>query len=569
MNKLVRTLFLILALAAGPAVAGPVVLLRSDTTEAFFVANGGHYDMLITPWRQFFARQGIEARELRAEQLASVNEPAVLVLASTVALSEAERDAIRARLAAGWSVLGTWASGVRDGKGEWSGYGFIDELFSARVQPDLSATKDESFLLPYGETPLTLRLNAGKRIYLQPTPEAMLRVRARNAAARYGNWMRETTQPGALLAAVAFDERDGARRAYLGFAETSWIAAPADVDQVLLGALDWLQRKPLIAKAAWPYPHQAALLLEMDTEDKFDNSLRFAAMLERQGLRGTFYAVTSEAARFPKVLKRLAARHEIAYHADVHDGFAKLAPQRQDARLKGMIKQMKNLLPDVRTATGFRAPLEEYDATTEQLLRANGLRHHAASPGARDDVLPGFSSAEAGLPADKALVVLPRTWLDDMNLRKSSRLENNAATEMVLTQLDDTLAMRGFGLLSIHTQQFFAGSPVERATQRLLQELPKRGALLWTAPAESIVRWWRDREAAQVSTSVEAGRVRVTINAARPVQALQLVLIPPRAGEPRLETPGLDARIEKLDEQRYAVVLPAVPSGKSELSVAF
>ena len=569
MNKLTRILLLILALAAAPAVAGPVVLLRSDTTEAFFLANGGHYEMLISPWRQFFARQGIEARELRAEQLGSIKEPGVLILASTVALADTERAAIRARLAAGWSVLGTWASGVRDGKGEWSGYGFIDELFSARVQPELTVTKDESFLLPYGETPLTLRVNAGKRIYLQPTPEVMLRVRARNAAARYGNWMRETTQPGALLAAMAFDERDGARRAYFGFAETSWIAAPADVDQILLGTLDWLQHKPLIAKAAWPYPHQAALLMEMDTEDKFDNSLRFAAMLERQGLRGTFYAVTSEAARFPKVLKRLAGRHEIAYHADVHDGFAKLAPARQDARLKGMIKQLKNLLPDVTTATGFRAPLEEYDATTEQLLRANGLRHHAASPGARDDVLPGFSTAEKGLPADKALVVLPRTWLDDMNLRKSSRLENEAAAQMVLTQLDDTLAMRGFGLLSIHTQQFFAGSPVEHATQRLLQDLPKRGAVLWTAPAESIASWWRDREAAQVSSTEEPGRVRITINAARPVQALQLVLIPPGAGEPRLEAPTLEARLEKLDAQRYAIVLPAVPSGKSELTVAF
>jgi peptidoglycan/xylan/chitin deacetylase (PgdA/CDA1 family) len=569
MTKLARIFLLFLAFAGPCAAAGPVVLLRSDTTEAFFVANGGHYELLLTPWREFFARHDIEARELRAEQLASAPEPGVLILASTVALGEAERDAIRARLAAGWSVLGTWATGVRDGKGEGSGYGFIDELFSARVEPELAATKDESFLLPYGETPLTIRLHAGKRIYLQPTPEAMLRVRARNAAARYGNWMRETTQPGALLAAAAFDEREGARRAYLGFAETAWIAAPADVDQLLLGTLEWLQRKPLLVKAAWPYPHQAALLLEMDTEDKFENSLRFAALLERYRLRGTFYSLTSEATRFPEVVKRLAARHEIAYHADVHDGFAKLAPQRQDARLKGMIKQMKNLLPDVRTATGFRAPLEEYDATTERLLRANGLRHHAASPGARDDVLPGFSTAEDGLPADKALVVLPRTWLDDMNLRKSSRLETAAATQMLLAHLDDTVAMRGFGLLSIHTQQFYAGSAVERATQRLLQELPKHGALLWTAPAESIVRWWREREAARVSVREEPGRLRVTINAARAVQALQLVVVPPRAGEPRLEASALEARLEKLDEQRYAIVLPAVPAGKSELSVLF
>jgi hypothetical protein len=53
------------------------------------------------------------------------------------------------------------------------------------------------------------------------------------------------------------------------------------------------------------------------------------------------------------------------------------------------------------------------------------------------------------------------------------------------------------------------------------------------------------------------------------VQALQLVLIPPGAGEPRLEAPALQARLEKLDEQRYAIVLPAVPAGKSELDVLF
>ena len=53
---------------------------------------------------------------------------------------------------------------MRDGKGEWAGYGFIDELFAAQVASELAPTKDESFLLPYGETPLTHALPAGKRI---------------------------------------------------------------------------------------------------------------------------------------------------------------------------------------------------------------------------------------------------------------------------------------------------------------------------------------------------------------------------------------------------------------------
>jgi peptidoglycan/xylan/chitin deacetylase (PgdA/CDA1 family) len=559
----------VLAVLAVPATAAaPVVLLRSDTTSAFFRAHGGDYERLLNPWRDLFARHGIQARELRAEELAAVKQPAVLVLASAVALSDAERRAIRARLAAGWSALGTWATGVRDGKGEWSGYGFIDELFAAQVAPDLAPGKDEAFLLPFGETPLTHALPAGKRIFLLKTSEPFLRVRARNAAARFGNYMREATQPGALLGAAAFDERGGARRAFFGFAEASWSSAQADVDALLLGTLDWLQRKPIVVKSAWPHPHQAALLLEMDTEDKFDNSVRFARQLERYRIRGTFYSVTSEARKFPAVVKRLASRHEIAYHAEVHNGFAKLARVEQDARLNTMIRQMASLVPDVTMATGFRAPLEQYDADTEKALRALGLRHHAASPASRDDALPGFSPAEPGLPPDEALVVLPRTWLDDINLLTTGLLKGMPAEQMLLSSLQDTLAMRSFGLLSLHTQNFYPGGVLERVTPRLLQAIAKHGGLVWTAPGESIARWWRDRAAVEVSVREEPAALRIRLQVARgPVTNLRLVLMPPGTQPPRLE--GGQARLEKLDAQRWALVFAELRRGVKEVRVRF
>jgi len=560
------------ALAAWAALASaekPLVLLRSDITEAFFRGNGGQYELVISPWRQFFARQHLAARELRAAELGSVKEPAVLILPSTVALSGDERAAIRSRLAAGWSVLGTWALGVRDGAGQWSGYGFIEELFGATVAAQVPGTADEHFLLPYGETPITSRLTAGKRIYLLPTPEPLLRVRARNGAARYGNWMRETSAPAALLPGVAFDERDGARRAWLGFIETSWAGAQGDVDALLLGTLDWLAGKPIVMKAAWPAPYQAALLIEMDTEDKFDNSLRFAAQLERFGLRGTFYSVTSEAARYPAVVKRLASRHEIAYHADVHDGFAKLAPAEQDARLKKMIKQMSRLMSDVTAAGGFRAPLELYDDTTERLLRANGLRHHAASPDARDDALPGFSRAEKGVPPERALVVLPRTWRDDINLLRSGQLHSEGAQDMMETSLQDTLATRGFGLLSLHTQSFYAGGPLERAMPPFLRLVSNERARLWTPSGEALARWWREREAVSVAATPTPDGVRIGLDAARPVRGLQLILVPPAGVAPRLAAPGSSARLQRLDEFRWAIVLPQLAAGASELRVQF
>jgi len=571
MTRLLRIVIgIALALsAAGACAARPLVLLRSDITEAFFRGNGGQYELVLAPWRQFFERQHLSARELRAAELASLKEPAVLILPSSVALSDEERAAIRARLAAGWSVLGTWALGVRDGQGQWSGYGFIEELFAASVAAQVPGPVDEHFLLPYGETPITSRLSAGKRIYLLPTPEPLLRVRAKNAAARYINWMRETSSADSLLPGVAFDERDGARRAWFGFIETSWAGAQADVEALVLGTLDWLEGKPILMKGAWPYPHQAALLIEMDTEDKFDNSLRFAAQLERYGLRGTFYSVTSEAARFPDVVKRLATRHEIAYHADVHDGFAKLAPARQDARLKAMIKQMSKLLPDVRQAGGFRAPLELYDDATERLLRTNGLRHHAASPDAREDALPGFSTAEKGVPPDRALVVLPRTWLDDMNLLRSGKLQAESAQNMLGTSLEDTLASRGFGLLSVHTQSFYAGSPLERAMPPFLASVAKERERLWPASAEALSRWWRERAAVKVTSIDEAGGLRIALEATRAVRGLQLILIPPAGAAPLLAPNATSARLERLDDYRWAIVLPELEAGASELRVSF
>lgn len=572
-RAIASSLALLSALWAGAVRAqADVVLLKSDTTAAFLMANGGDYEKLLAPWRAFFKRQNIRARELPVAQLGTLAEPAVLILPSTVALGEPERAAIRSRLAAGWSVLGTWASGARDDKGAWQGYGFIEELFACEVAADVIARKDESFLLPFGETPLTHALPAGKRMYLTQTTEPFLRVRTANAAARISDYLRDVADPGSLLGVAAFDERAGARRAFFGFAETAWDSAQADVDAMLLGTLDWLLRKPIVIKAAWPHPHEAALLLEMDTEDKFENGQVFAAQLERFRMRGTFYSLTQEAIRHPEVVKRIASRHEIAYHAEVHDGFAKLERKVQDARLQTMIRQMRSLLPDSPAPSGFRPPLEEYDANTEKALRASGLRHLAGSPDSRQDALPGFSSAEPGISPDRALVVLPRTWLDDITLLRSGQLKQSAAEKLLLASLQDTVATRGLGLLSVHSQYFYPGSVMERVMPRFLESIRKRGDVIWVAPAESIARWWRDREAVQVSVQQEPRAVRIRLSVARgPVRRVRLVLFPPNATgtPPRLEAGATKARLQKLDAYRWAIVLPELARGESELRVRF
>src|SRR5437660_332198 len=72
MNRLARLLVVAaFALWAAAACAErPLVLLRSDITEAFFRGNGGQYELVLSPWRAFFARQHFAAREMRATELA-------------------------------------------------------------------------------------------------------------------------------------------------------------------------------------------------------------------------------------------------------------------------------------------------------------------------------------------------------------------------------------------------------------------------------------------------------------------------------------------------------------------
>ena len=86
---------------------------------------------------------------------------------------------------------------------------------------------------------------------------------------------RDVSEPHLAMPVVAFDERDGARRAYIGVPESSWDSAQAEMDALLFGTLDWLKRKPIVFKSAWPDGYEAALLLEMDTEDKFANGAAF------------------------------------------------------------------------------------------------------------------------------------------------------------------------------------------------------------------------------------------------------------------------------------------------------
>jgi hypothetical protein len=104
-----------------------------------------------------------------------------------------------------------------------------------------------------------------------------------------------------------------------------------------------------------------------------------------------------------------------------------------------------------------------------------------------------------------------------------------------------------------------------------LQAVAKARPKLWSATGADVARWWRDREAVQMTTRAEAAGMRVQLRSARDgIENVRLILIPPASGkEPKLEAPGLEARLKRLDAQRWALVVPRLKAGTAELRIRF
>jgi Polysaccharide deacetylase/Beta-galactosidase trimerisation domain len=557
----------LLALATLPAWAAQTYLYRSDLTQQYFQTAGADYTKLAEPWRAFALRQGIALKEVGPEKIATLVKGDVLIMPSVVLIKDTEKQSIEKFVAKGGSLLATWASGGRDASGAWLGYAWLKDMFGIEVTADIRQDNEERFLLPFGESVIATQVAAGKRVYLLKTTEPLLRAKARYPVARFSDWARSVHTPNALAAAIAVDEIQGSRRAWIGMPETSWSSAQADMDKVLKDLLTWLQRKPNAALSAWPSPYQAALFMEMDTEDKFENAATLEKLFDQRGLRGTFYMLTSEAVKHADLVRRIAGKHEVGYHADMHTGFKGLSAELQQARLVKMIADMKGILGDVSKVTGFRAPLESYDQTTEQLMRKLGIRHHTADPGSSDSTLPVLSKSEPGIATDDALIVLPRTMLDDINYVQMGMLASGAVRKVLIEGLRDNLNVRGLSLLSLHTQNFAPGSVLDKDLPVLMDEAVRLKDRLWVPVGEQLERWWRVREHVKLQTEVLAqNQMRLTIQnpGIREPKGIQIVLMGlSTQTEPKIMTGPQDARITRQDEFRWALSLPPLKPGSS------
>jgi peptidoglycan/xylan/chitin deacetylase (PgdA/CDA1 family) len=243
--------------------------------------------------------------------------------------------------------------------------------------------------------------------------------------------------------------------------------------------------------AAWPDDAHATLLLEQDSEDRFEHADAFRAALDRRSLRGTFLCVSNLAARHPALVRRIALRHEIGSHTDDHRILEGAPFEEQRRRLAHSRHVLEDLIG--RRASSFRAPEERMDTNTWAALQASGFTTVVAGNGER--AMPEVRG--------DALVSIPRIVTDDYDWLVRAPIPADSIAPTLQRALERACALRGILVVSVHTQ--LAGAPaLLPALDPFLDELSTRP--IWITTATEAADWWRARAACTVSIATRAGR---------------------------------------------------------------
>ena len=547
----------------------PVVLYASPTTKAFLAKVSGNQDVLMAHWRAYFKEHKVAFREVADPATLLQVGNAVVIVPSGLALSDAERKALVEHHKKGGSILATGPFGARDGAGEWVGWGLMLQLFGARVVDEVETGAEKNFLVTAADAPVNINIASGSRSWVGKLPENVLRFEGGQVAARFLDWARTADGKGA---SVVYGEKDGARWALYGFSENAWDPAPTPMRKLSDGALEWLQRKPMVAVSSWPNGYKAAHIITMNVDDAVENAAAFASNLDILKMRGTFFVVADAAARSPVITQKLSVNHEIAYHGDGLQGFKDQGKAEQERR----IKEMQRKIAEVRLTKpllGFRAPGESYDAKTEEALQSAGLRYHAVDPNRSDARLPLFAQANRA-KADRDVVVLPRTQRDDIVFMQRKDAPMADVIGVMKGELSLIVEDGALGMLSVHSRNFSKDSVMSQAVPAYLLDLAELRPRVWLATGNEIADWWRRRADLRVSLNAIGKRYELEVSnvGETPVEGGTVMVYVPHASNVTVAATKAwmpEANVRRVDEFSFQVLFGAIGPGHHQYTLAF
>jgi len=219
---------------------------------------------------------------------------------------------------------------------------------------------------------------------------------------------------------------------------------------------------------------------------------RLLGMLERHGIRSTFFVPGYTAHRYPGVVKDIvAARHEEAHHGYLHEQPTAVSAEEEAASLDRGLQALEEVA-GVRPV-GYRAPMWDLSWRSPALLAERGFLYDSSLMDA--DVTYELSTGPGGGPGHGSNVEIPIQWaLDDWeqfcflpDITGSGLIETPRKARELWQ--DEFEALRGVGGCWVLTNHPFLTGRPSRARQ--LDELMAHVtscADVWTASLEEIAR---------------------------------------------------------------------------------
>ncbi len=550
-----------------------VLLYSSPSNKAFFETAGLNVANTMRGWESFLKKYQFSYAQISHVSQLEQSASGLLILPSTVALSLREKQAIVDFRGRGGSILSTWLTGARDDKGAWQGFDFMEQVLDAKVIGDTSAHKDDNFLLPHGNSPVTNVMLAGERVWLERAKHWLpLKLDGRQIAAQIMDWSR-SFDANKNTGAIVFDERplagqSSSRTVSLAYPERLWqTAEPKQLEAIHHNVLTWLLRIPNAYKGAWPAGTSSALLVAVDAAEVVSESdMAIAKQMEQSGIRATYYTLSDHLAKSSKNLIALQLRgHEIAFMGDSFSGFKGQPASVQATRLDKARKLTQELQITVPTTPGFHAPTESFDKTTKELLAQRGFGHYIDTMEASEARLPFIAKEASGSIQP---VVFPRTQRGPEDATEEGDVDEGI--QSFISEFSLSTKMGGIAVIRMPTQSLL---PAEDWT-KVFDGIKQNSHGVWVATATQIANWWRERERVTVGLRglISQAELLIEISGSEAIKEpiVALINLPKMGAIVTVDQNSLIAskvKVLAIDRWRVGVLLNDIPAGSHRLPI--
>jgi hypothetical protein len=553
-----------------------IVLYHSPTTEQFLTSVGGRYDTLIQPWREFAKASSIDITEVNDLGSLTPHTDDVLVLPSAVALSPQERSAIQAYQQAGGRLLLTWATGSRDGAGQWVGWDFLKDVAGVQVSAELPDSASNYAVLTQSEGPLTHDFSAGSLVGLAKTSERSLLFTGATLAAyavemAHPGEIKDTAQ--GILAYQETSRPTSSRVVVFGAAESTWVFNPTDMYRLLTGSLSWLVRQPAVFKSNWPNGLGTAYMVAVDASASLGNAWHLSEVFMSNGYDGSFFVPLAQVPNHHAVLSRLGGQTDIGYRCDDSPPYKSQSIDQQRQRVQAMVSGLASLTQPGQALSVFDCPAERTDALTTQALYEAGVYSHLAVQSDGAVGLPLFAAVPKEQPG-RRFVVLPSHADDDFsNIIRSP--QDRAQVADALARHFDAARTRG-GLAIARYSLGDSSDPANDALfSAFLSNIKNQSRKVWLTNGREISKWWNERERFQIRVRPSGAKVELDVSVIgdAPFSGGALVVVLPNKDLlPKMRglknnMPGV--AVERLDDYRALVRFGTLNPGNYSYQLSY